>query len=245
MPDYRSVVTHPIIDMHTHILPGLDDGPASRAAAVEMAREAARHGVTHIVATPHYNNMFLPGPGDIRDRLADLRTALDESGCGIRLMAGREVSFTDRHIEALKTDTGLHYEGGRKYVLLELPDGLTPTAIIEGLFDLMTTGIQPVIAHPERSSLLIKKPAFAGELRERGALLQLDALSLVNMHGRYCRKLAQRLIGRRLIDVISSDAHCREHYRHFAQACQYVFNQHGEEYFREITCDTPLKIMNL
>jgi protein-tyrosine phosphatase len=244
-PDYQSVVTHPIIDIHTHILPGLDDGPGSCAAAIGMAREAAAQGVTHIVATPHYNNMFLPGHGDIRDRLAELRKALDESDCGITLMAGREVSFTDLHIEALKSDTGLHYEGGKKYILLELPEGLTPTAIIEGLFDLMTAGIQPVIAHPERSSLLIKKPAFAEELRDRGALLQLDALSLVSLHGRYCRNLARRLIGHKLIDVISSDAHSREHYRYFANACQYVFNQHGEDYFREITCDTPAKIMNL
>lgn len=244
-PDYRSVVTHPIIDIHAHILPGLDDGPGSCTAAVEMVREAAAHGVTHIVATPHYNNAYLPGNRDIRNRLADLRAALDESGCGITLMAGREVSFTDRHIEALKTDSGLHFEGGKKYILLELPEGLTSTAIIEGLFDLMTIGIQPVIAHPERSSLLLKKPAFAGELRDRGALLQLDALSLMSMHGRYCRRLAKRLIGRKLIDVISSDAHRPEHYRHFAKACQYVFKRHGEDYFREITYDTPAKIMNL
>ena len=243
--DYRSVVSHPIIDIHTHILPGLDDGVRSREAAVKMAQQAEEFGVTHIVATPHYNNMYKPGHQEVRERMEELVSAVKAAGCSVTLMTGREVSFTDCHIADLKADEALHYPGGKKYILLEIADGITRTTLIEGVFSLMTTGILPVIAHPERSSLLIKNPELAEELRERGVLLQLDSASLLKAHGRHSMAFAKKLVDRKQVDVISSDAHRSEHYTHFTQACQYIFNLHGEEYFKAITCDAPGKILNL
>jgi protein-tyrosine phosphatase len=243
--DYREIVSHPVIDIHTHILPGLDDGVRTCADAVAMAQHAAAAGVTHIVATPHYNSMFKPGHEAVRKRLQELTAALQTAGSNITLMAGREVSFTDCHIEDLKADTALHFPGGKKYVLIEIAEGLTRATLIEGVFALMTAGILPVIAHPERSSLVIKNPALAEELRERGALLQLDAASLLRAHGRRSMTLAKKLIDRQQVDIISSDAHRTEHYQYFMQACRYIFARHGEEYFNDVTCKTPAKIINI
>jgi protein-tyrosine phosphatase len=243
--DYTTVVSHPIIDIHTHILPGLDDGVRTLDASIEMAQKAEALGVTHIVATPHYNNMFKPDLQAVKQKMEETRAGLKTANCSVTLLAGREISFTDCHIEDLKNEPALHYQGNKKYILIEIVEGLSRTALIEGLFELMTVGIMPVIAHPERSSLIIKNPKLAEELRDRGALLQLDTASLLKSHGRRSMTLAKKLIDTQQIDVISSDAHRIEHYSLYRQACQYVFNQHGEEYFKTVTCDTPAKIVNL
>ena len=242
--DIRSV-SHPLIDIHTHILPGLDDGVRSLESAVSLVRRAAAAGITHIAATPHYNAVFTPEPAIIQSRTAELRAALEAAECQVTIFSGREVSFTDRHIEECKSNTSLQYEGGKQYLLIELAENLTRGTVLEGLFYLMSAGIQPVIAHPERSALLARDPSFACELRQRGALLQLDAASLFKAHGSQAAKLSAKLLKQRLIDILSSDAHRVEHYVWYEKACGYIYKHFGAACLRSLCCDTPAQILNI
>jgi len=233
------------VDLHTHILFGLDDGPKVIEESIEMISEAEKIGITHIIATPHYSNLFCPSEEDIDSSFIKLTEALRERGSNVKIILWREVNFSMIQIEELKKNEKLLLKGEKNYALIELPEGLNKASIIEGLFELMIAGIHPIIAHPERNSLVEREPDLIRELRDREFLIQLDAPSITGAHGKITKRTAWTLLRKELVDIVSSDAHSAKHFNYLEDACQQLASSFGNEYVQKVISETPSQILQI
>jgi len=233
------------VDLHTHVLFGLDDGAETLEESIGMVLHAENTGITHIVATPHYSNMFNPSKDEINSAFFKLTETLKKQGSDIKLFLGREVNFSMIQIEQLKTDDNLIFKGRRNYALLELPEGLNKATIIEGFFELMMAGIHPVIAHPERNSLVEREPEFIRELHNREFLIQIDAGSITGAYGKKTKHTAWGLLQRDLVDVVSSDAHSAKHFEYLEEACKQLASSFGNKYVKKVISETPSRILQI
>lgn len=200
-----------LTDLHTHILPGVDDGAVDLAEATEMARAALADGIRTLAATPH--NLRLPpgtGPAALETRLAALQRHLEAEGLPLRVVLGAEVAL----IAALpqQIDAGVVPAlNGSRYLLLELPFDEAPVPIEELIFQVQVRGYVPILAHPERSPAFVRRPDALRPLVERGALVQITGASLVGAFGREAQAAARCLLEANLAHVIASDAHDATH----------------------------------
>ncbi len=231
------------VDLHTHVLFGLDDGAKTIEKSIEMILQAEKIGVTHIVATPHYSNIFNPTVDAIEKNFLLLTEALKKQNSHIKLLPGREINFLMIQIEKFKKDPNMLIKGSKNYALIELSRSLNKTSIIEGFFELMMAGIHPIIAHPERNFLIEREPEFIKELRERDFLMQMDAGSIIGVFGKKTKQTAWWLLQKDLIDIVSSDAHSIKHFEYFKEACNQLTASFGNEYVKKLISDNPLRII--
>jgi protein-tyrosine phosphatase len=199
-----------VIDLHAHILPGLDDGPATPEAAVAMARAAAAAGTRAIATTCHINHGFGLGPADLGAARAALAERLAAEGVELELLAGGEIAperLPDLDDEALRALA----LGGGPYVLLECPFSPVGAGMDMMVADLQRRGFGVVLAHPERSPSFQREPARLAALVERGALAQITTGSLAGTFGDTARRAAEDMLRRSLVHVLASDAHGAVH----------------------------------
>jgi protein-tyrosine phosphatase len=194
-----------VIDLHTHILPGFDDGATSWEEARQMLLVAEEDGITDLVATPH-----ILGPGDVgretelNQLFAELCRIKEQEGLKLRLHLGAEIYAChemrlDRHFLTLA--------GNGRYFLVEFPmENIPPFAEVQ-FFDLIMEGYRPILAHPERNLAILRDPGLAEKCVERGVLLQVNSGSLRGVFGPETRRLAEQLLDARLVHVVASDAH--------------------------------------
>lgn len=198
------------IDMHCHLLPGVDDGAEDMETALGMAGIAQKDGISTIIATPHfwygnYENSF----EEVAIRVEGFNDVLSSRNIGVRLLPGQEVFF-DRHtIEFYKSGTikGLN---ASRYLLLELPIDRMPENIFESIYELHLLGAEIIIAHPERYMYIIEKPSTINSFIEEGCLFQINGGSLTGRNGGSIRKTAQVLMEHNICNFIASDAHSSE-----------------------------------
>jgi len=201
-----------VIDLHCHILPGIDDGPETVEGSVALARAAVAAGIATVAATPHVNTRFqvrdeqleaLPG------RMRSLREALDREGVELEVVQGAEVALS--RLEELGPEQlrGLCLGSGRS-VLVESPYATAVPFIDERLFGLHAKGFLPVLAHPERCPLFQAEPDRLERLVSAGAVCSVNAGSLVGAFGRSVQRFAYDLLRRGLVHALSSDAHDHE-----------------------------------
>ena len=233
------------MDIHTHILFGVDDGAKTIEESIEMVLQAEKIGITHIIATTHYNSRHNPSTDKINSNLLLLTETLKKRGSTIEIIPGREVNFSMTQIERLKEDENLLIKGRRNYALLELPQGLNKASIIEGFFDLMLSGIHPIIAHPERNSLVENEPGFIQELRDRDFLIQVDSGSITGFYGKKTKQTAWNLLQKNLVDIVSSDAHTVKHFEHLEEACNKLASSFGNEYVKKVISENPSQILQI
>ena len=196
-----------MIDLHSHILPGLDDGVESLSAAVEVARAAVRDGITVIAATPHVRDDYPTSADEMERALEETRAALAAEGIALELLAGGEIAL-DRLARLEKEELQRFALGGSKQaLLLEFPYFGWPLGLDQTVFELRVRGWRPVLAHPERNDEVQTRPDRLAHLVEGGALIQLTAASLDGRLGRATRATALRLIERGYAHLIGSDAH--------------------------------------
>lgn len=201
-----------MIDTHSHILPGVDDGAGDETAALEMARVAVADGVRGICATPHmregdYFNereAVLEGVERLRERFA-------EAGVELDVHAGSEVHLAPRLAERVADGKLLTYGDKGAYLLLECPYRNRPVGLEDAVFQLRLAGITPVIAHPERIRHFQEDLSRYDEIIRMGALGQMTSSSLLGVFGSAVQKLSERMVRRRLVHVLGSDAHDLEY----------------------------------
>lgn len=197
-----------MLDMHSHILPGLDDGAPDMETALEMARMAVAAGIKTVVATPHYMKGTVENSADVvRRSTAEFQQALDSEGIALKIMPGAEVYLDLETPGLLKKGELMTVNDKGKYLLVEMPMGEIPRYTEEVLFELNVQGVTPVIAHPERNLAVISKPELIVEFVEKGCLLQVNTGSIMGYYGRKVRKTAQLLVRKGLIHVVGSDMH--------------------------------------
>jgi protein-tyrosine phosphatase len=196
-----------VIDLHPHLLPGLDDGARTLDDALDMARAFVAEGVTEIAATPHVRNDY-PTSTDVMLRAVDaLRRAFDEEGIPLVLHPGAElaIDWIPRLGEAELRRLTL--AGNGRYVLVETPYHGWPAELVERLLDLRIAGFTPVLAHPERNAVVQGTPSVLEPLVGGGTLVQVTAASLDGRLGAASRQAGLRLAATGLAHIIASDAH--------------------------------------
>ncbi len=198
-----------MIDLHAHLLPGLDDGPATVEESVETARAIVAEGTRTLATTPHLRDDH-PAvvASELAARTAALRTALGEAGVALDLVSGAEIDIL-RAREASPEELRLASYGGRgTHVLVETPYGPLPDGFEHLLFELTLAGLQILLAHPERNPSFQQHPGRLARLVERGVLVQVTAMALASSNrGSRSRRLGLSLVEEGLAHVIASDAH--------------------------------------
>jgi protein-tyrosine phosphatase len=199
-----------VIDLHNHILPGLDDGAADLTESVEIARQFVREGVAQIAATPHLDPSHDRGasPDEIDRRLDSVRDALAAEQVPLGVARGQEVFLTPEIVSLLEGGSAITLAESQ-YVLVEvsLVSLARPFYLDETLFRLQLGGFRPILAHPERYPFVQRDPQSAGELASRGVVLQVTAPSLLGEYGSRVRRTAERLVREGHYQLAGSDRH--------------------------------------
>lgn len=196
-----------MIDIHTHILPGLDDGAENWMDTLNMARAAASEGITTIIATPHHaNGNYINLAVEVVEHTLRINEQLIAAGVPVTIMPGQEIRVHDDLLEAWHRKELLTLAGSN-YVLIEMPSSHIPTAMNELIHELHIMKLKPIIAHPERNAEIMKNPERLAELVGEGAYTQVTTHSLLGGFGRRIEQSAWSLCKSGLIHIVSSDAH--------------------------------------
>ncbi|MEK3885259.1 CpsB/CapC family capsule biosynthesis tyrosine phosphatase [Paenibacillus sp. PL2-23] len=196
-----------MIDIHTHILPGIDDGSAHDDEALALARAAAADGIRTLMATPHHaNGRYLNPASDVRRLVEEMNRKLELAGIEVAVAAGQEIRVHDDLLDAWRREELLTLAGSR-YILLEMPSSSIPQGMEELMHELAVLGLVPVIAHPERNAEVVQHPERLAELVELGAIGQVTTHSLLGGFGKRIEQSAWKLLRQGSIHIVSSDAH--------------------------------------
>jgi protein-tyrosine phosphatase len=195
-----------MIDLHSHVLPGLDDGAKNIDDALEMCRVAHADGIQTLFATPPCRSgVYYNDQKKILATLENLKEALHREKITLKVLPGVDILIHPELIDFLDQNPCLLL-GGR-YVLLELPNESIPLHTRDFLFKMQLKGYTPIITHPERNSMIQSNPEILEELVQVGALVQVTAMSLTGEFGGQARESANRLIKSGLVHFIATDAH--------------------------------------
>ena len=203
-----------MIDLHCHILPGTDDGAEDIDESLDMARVAAADGIHTLVATPHVGNgVYAPTPENVDDAVAVLQRVLNQHRIPLKIIAGAEMHLRPGLRDLYRSGRGPTIGGNGRFMLLELPVHAVPPGASELIFSFKMDGITPILAHPERNTAIQQDPDILLQLVETGALVQVTAMSVTGAFGSRAGACAARLLKRRLVHVIASDAHDADYRR--------------------------------
>lgn len=197
-----------MIDLHCHILPGVDDGAQTLEDSIAMAHAAVAEGITHILVTPHHDNgRYFNKREDIIDKMKALQLEFEERQIPLTLFPGQEVRITGELIESIQKGDIQFVDEEQQYLLIEFPTMTIPQFSEELFFQLNKSKITPIIVHPERNQVFIDNPDRLGAFIERGALAQLTAGSYLGYFGKKIEKISKQMVEANLIHIIASDAH--------------------------------------
>lgn len=209
MAEYRTAGEgEGLIDLHNHILPGLDDGAADLAESLDMARQFISEGVETIVATPHLDPLNGRGAAaeTVRDEVRHLQAALAQADIPLDVLPGSEVFLTPEVPDLLRNGIAAPIAGG-PWVVVELPFSQRPLYLEDTLFRIEAAGFRPILAHPERYSFVQADVASLDDFVDRGLVLQLTAPALLGEYSTSIRRTAEGLLARGSYALASSDRH--------------------------------------
>jgi protein-tyrosine phosphatase len=230
-----------MIDIHSHILPGQDDGARSLEESLAMLRMAAVGGTTDIVASPHANDEFAFEPQAVEEKVAELQRA---AGSLLRIHLGCELHLTPENIDRAMRSPHQFSIAGRGCVLVEFSDFLIPKTTGEILRQMMGAGLRPVIVHPERNPLLRTRMAELENWVGQGSLVQVTAHSLLGRFGKPARAAAEELISRGLAHFLASDAHGAKHRTpDLEEVRNNVEDTYGQETAERLLVENPRAVL--
>lgn len=235
-----------MIDIHSHILPGIDDGAQTEADSLAMARAAVEDGIHTIIATPHHKNGAFE---NIKENIITYTTILNElfesEGIPLTLLPGQETRINGDMIEDIQKDELLTLNH-TKYLFVEFPSATVPAYASQMLFDIQVAGYIPIIVHPERNQELIERPEKLYDFVRKGALTQVTAGSVIGKFGKNIEKFSHELINNNLTHFIASDAHNTTTRQFWMQeAFAAVDHTHGQELSYVLLENSQLLIENM
>ena len=198
-------------DIHSHLLPGIDDGARDMTGSLQLIKGLSDLGYTQIITTPHILWEMYPNTTEIiQSGAAGVQEGLDEAGYGVGFRAAAEYFMDDHFVEELKAKSPL-LTIKDNLVLVEFSMVTAPFDLMDILFELQLQAYQPIIAHPERYIYLRNKKAFFDELKEHGCFFQVNLLSLIGHYGTSVQEQAEYLLKKGYYDYAGTDLHTHKH----------------------------------
>ena len=220
-----------LVDVHCHLLPGIDDGAQTIEDSLAMARLAVAEGITHILCTPHHNNgTYLNPKGQVIEAVSKLQAELDVADIPLTLFEGQEVRLSHDLMKRIAQNDILFTDLEDTYILIEFPTMEIPMYAHRVLFELCANGYTPIIVHPERNVQIMKNPNLLIPFIEMGCLTQVTCASYVGQFGKPIQKAAKIMIRHNLTHMLASDAHNingRQFYTD--EAYRKLFKEFGED----------------
>jgi len=226
-----------MIDIHSHILPGLDDGAETLEASLAMLKIAAAGGTTDIVATPHANTEFAFDPDVVAAKLAELSAAAGDS---IRIYTGCDFHLQYENIQDALEHPTKYTINHKGYLLVEFSDLMIFNATGVIFYQLRSAGMVPVITHPERNWLLQKRFESIQRWVMEGACLQVTGQSFLGRFGKHAREFADKLMRAGLVHFVASDAHgAKDRTPDLREAFDYVTDRYGSTRAEQLFVSNP------
>lgn len=233
------------IDIHSHILPGVDDGAEDSKVSFRMLDTAWHEHVTHIVLTPHNKPARRNAtPEQITRCVKQMQKAADDKKMDIKLYTGNELYYRDGLARELEEGRAMTLAGSR-YVLVEFSPDAEYDYIRNGIYTLQMNGYWPILAHVERYRRMLLKPERVGEMSAMGCYIQANAGSIMGKYGFGAKQLTRKLLKRRWIHFVATDAHdCDKRPPKMADCGVYIGQKYSEEYARELMWDHPFRVLS-
>ena len=227
-----------MVDLHCHILPGLDDGPENMELSLEMAESAIAEGITHVVGTPHSNDEYHFDFAQVQEVRRQLQERI---GDRLTLATGCDFHLNPENLDALRTDAPRVCINQRDYLLVEFNEYSIPPAMDQTLHEIQLLGLRPVITHPERNAILRAQRERLDKWVRLGCYVQVTAGSLTGFFGPGAQKDAWRWIADGLVHIVASDGHnMRGRPLKLRGAYDVVCEQFGEEKARALFLENPM-----
>ncbi len=227
-----------MVDIHCHLLPGIDDGPDTLDEALKMAEAAIADGITHVVATPHANDSYCFEPERVRVRLHEIRAHL---GGPLTLATGCDFHLNAENLKALEKNPATFTINQKNYLLVEFSEFAIPRSMDQTLHELQLKGLTPVITHPERNAMIRSHPERLARWVHQGCAAQVTGGALTGRFGPSAQKIAERWVGQGLVHFVASDAHnLKGRPLELRPAYEAVKKQQGQEIARALLVENPL-----
>jgi protein-tyrosine phosphatase len=230
-----------MVDIHTHILPGVDDGARTLEEAAAMVELAAADGITCLVATPHCNDRYPFAAERNRQLLAEVAAA---TGGRVELRLGCDFHLSYENVQAVLGRDRRYTINDGPYLLVEFADYALPPQLVDTLYQFRLRDLIPVITHPERNPLLQRDSALLRPLVAMGCPVQVTAGSLVGRFGRAAQEAVERLLRRQMVHLVASDAHDTQHRPPRLSPARALLEQHfGAERAQALFVDNPRAVV--
>ncbi len=235
-----------MIDLHNHLLPGIDDGAPDLETALQLARIAVQEGITHLVCTPHIHpGRYDNTPDSIAAAREQLVTGLAQAAINLQVATAAEVRFGMELMIGIPQDA-IPFLGqwqGKQVLLLEFPHSEVPFGAERLTAWLLQRNIIPMIAHPERNKGIMRTPAKLKPFLEQGCLLQVTAGAVAGHFGEAAQTIAHTLLEQRLVTILASDAHNLQHRPpHLREGMEHAARIVGDTQAERLVKDTPWQI---
>ena len=234
-----------MIDVHSHIVFGVDDGSKNIEQSIQIIKEGYEAGFKTIIATPHYMvDAYEVNKEEIANRINELEERLQEENCPVQILQGNEIYITENINELLELNKAVTLCDS-KYVLFELPLNAEVMNLNQIIYQILEKNRVPILAHPERYPFVKKNPKALFELAENGVLFQCNYGSAIGQYGHDAKKTLKKLLKYNLVSLFGSDVHRPNTiYPNIDEALEKIKKLIGEEKLYELTTLNPEKIIN-
>jgi protein-tyrosine phosphatase len=227
-----------MIDIHCHILPGMDDGADTIEESVEMAEMAIADGITHVVGTPHANSEYPFDPQLVLRRRDELQ---ERVGDRLKLATGCDFHLSFENLQAIQKNQKVYTINQKNYLLVEFADFAIPPTMDDNLHQLLLAGLSPIITHPERNIILCKKQDMLYKWLHLGCYVQVTAQSLVGRFGDMAQRRAEQWLDEDRVHFVASDAHnVKSRPLRLSPAYDAVVKRRGDDVAKALFHDNPL-----
>lgn len=227
-----------MVDLHCHILPGIDDGSANMEESIAMAESAIADGITHVVATPHSSSQYHFDFAQVRELRDELQNKIGDK---LKIATGCDFHLNPENLSSLRSDAWPYCINQHNFLLLEFNEFSIPPSIDQTLHAIQLAGVQPIITHPERNGILRAHPERLKKWVRQGCFAQVTGGALTGGFGPSAQQDALRWIGQGLIHFVASDAHnTRNRPLRLQSAYNVVVDRFGQEKAHALFQDNPL-----